>query len=112
MLQERCELETSLIKTARDLQENGDNHWGVGGEFSRGVFLQEQEWLFTHLDGTKCVTSSTFMHVCRRNWIRLISCGLSVLFIQNASSERLMEGHVLCCGKILFGRYPLSEKKC
>ena len=42
------------------IYRNGCNYRGVVGEFTRGLFFQEQERLFTHLDGRKYVTSSMF----------------------------------------------------
>lgn len=66
MLQERVELEALRIKTARDLQEWlqllrggwGIQSWRIPAGTKR---------LFTHLDGTKYVTSSMFTHFCRLN---------------------------------------------
>jgi hypothetical protein len=113
MLQKRFELETSRIKTTCDLQEWLQLLLGGWGIQSWHILLGTGTTVYSLRWNKECDVIyffCTFVELIEFFLFRLVC--LSVFFIQNTQRERLIEGHVLCCGKILSGRYPPSGKKC
>jgi hypothetical protein len=113
----RFELETSRIKTTRDLQEWLQLLWGGWGIQSWQILPGTGKTVYSLRRNKVCDVISvfcTFVDLIEFFLFRLVclSVCLSVFFVQNTPSERLMEGHVLRCGKILSGRYPPPGKKC
>jgi hypothetical protein len=113
MLQETFELATSRIKTTRDLQECLQLLRGGWGILSWRIIPGTGKTVYSLRWNKVCDVIYFFcIFVDLIEFCLFRSVFLSVLFIQNTLSERLMEGHVLCCGKILSGRYPPSGQKC